>query len=246
MKVLFAGPTLPDAARHATGIILCGPAIQGDIFRAVKEGATVIGLIDGGFEYTAPVWHKEILHALSLGATVLGAASMGALRAAECHAFGMIGVGRIFEDYAKGIRIDDSDVAQIHGPAALGWMPLSEPLVNITATLDLLQQNERISPDEAVQLEDAARATFFKDRTWKSVIAQTARLDDGRRDAIALALQTYRVNQKRADALGLLETMSRLDAQRSASPCSWAFHHTTLWNEMQKYHCVANTSGHPS
>ena len=73
----------------------------------------MIGIIDGGFEYTAPVWHKEILYALSAGTRVLGAASMGALRAAECHSFGMTGVGSIFKEYRDGTRIDDSDVAQI-------------------------------------------------------------------------------------------------------------------------------------
>jgi hypothetical protein len=246
MKVLFVGPTLPDATDHATGIAIRGPAVQGDIFRAVEEGATVIGIVDGGFEYTAPVWHKEILYALSAGARVLGAASMGALRAAECHSFGMIGIGRIFEEYRDGNRVDDSDVAQIHGPAALGWIPLSEPLVNITATLDLLLHKQLVLPTEAKHLEAAARALFFKERTWRSIIARALIPNEERRSTIAVAVQAHSVNLKRADAVALVETMSRLDAKRSTSAPAWTFERTTLWNEMQKYHCAANTSGHPS
>ncbi len=86
MKVIFVGPSLPDAASFAgDDAFVCPPAVQGDVLAAVKRGASVIGLIDGGFEYTAPVWHKEILYALSQNVAVLGAASMGALRAAECQ-----------------------------------------------------------------------------------------------------------------------------------------------------------------
>ena len=94
MKVLFVGPSLPDAA------VLCGrtihvrpPAAHGDVLAAVRAGATAIGIVDGNFEHVAPVWHKEILHALDKGIAVFGAASMGALRAAECHTFGMVGIG---------------------------------------------------------------------------------------------------------------------------------------------------------
>ncbi|RUX68847.1 hypothetical protein EN904_03020 [Mesorhizobium sp. M7A.F.Ca.CA.001.07.2.1] len=72
--------------------------------RAVLEGRKVIGLIDGLFESGPAVWHKEILFALDAGCRLLGAASMGALRAAECWQFGMIGIG-------KSSRIISQDAA---------------------------------------------------------------------------------------------------------------------------------------
>ncbi|WP_426240076.1 TfuA-like protein [Pararhizobium sp. DWP1-1-3] len=246
MKLLFAGPTLPKAQVHDANITVRGPAGQGDIFRAVEGGATVIGIVDGAFEYTAPVWHKEILYALSAGATVLGAASMGALRAAECHSFGMIGVGRIFKDYLEGIRVDDSDVAQIHGPAELGWLPLSEPLVNVTATLDLLLEGQLLSSAEAIQLQATAEAIFFKARTWRSILKRTPNIRADRSTSISIALQTCRVNQKRADAMELVAIMSRLDAQRSATKPDWEFQRTTLWNDMLKHHLMAKDPGHLS
>ena len=62
----------------------------------------MIGLVDGRYEDIAAVWHKEILYAIEQGALVFGAASMGALRAAECADFGMIGVGAVFERYRSG------------------------------------------------------------------------------------------------------------------------------------------------
>ncbi len=103
MKVVFVGPSLAGITLPGKGVTTNShadlgsdvpkdiefrpPAIQGDIMRAIKDGATVIGLIDGQFEYVAPVWHKELLFALDLGIAVLGASSMGALRAVECQAF---------------------------------------------------------------------------------------------------------------------------------------------------------------
>lgn len=245
MKCVFVGPTLPDAQQLAGDIVVRAPAIQGDVFRAVEEGATVIGIVDGGFEYTAPVWHKEILYALSAGVTVLGAASMGALRAAECHVFGMIGIGRVFQDYLNGTRIDDSDVAQVHGPAELGWLALSEPLVNVSATIENLVEKRVISPGEGVRMQTAARALFFKDRTWKSLVL-LADIEDGRKRSIDAALQTFQVNLKRTDAIELLSAMSRCTAIRASPKPDWQFQHTTLWNEMVKHHSMTQGGSKPS
>jgi len=246
MKILYVGPTLPDARERAGDIIVHGPAIQGDVFQAVEEGAAVIGIIDGGFEYTAPVWHKEILYALSAGVTVVGAASMGALRAAECHLFGMIGVGKIFQEYRDGIRVDDSDVAQVHGPEELGWLSLSEPLVNVCATLDALVDRQILSSGEADHLSAVARSIFFKDRTWRALLEHADHIDENRRSPIAAALQRLAVNQKRADAIELLTVMSQFADIRSIPELEWQFQRTTLWNEMVKQHSVARVTGNLS
>ena len=60
----------------------------------------MIGVIDGYFEIVPTVWHKEILWAMQAGIHVYGAASIGALRAAELDVFGMRGIGRIYEGFA--------------------------------------------------------------------------------------------------------------------------------------------------
>jgi len=110
--VVFSGPTLPPTyVNRLTGAVSRPPAAQGDIYRAVSAGFEAIALVDGYFGWTRAVWHKEILWAMSNGVHVLGSSSMGALRAAELEAFGMIGVGRIFEDYRDGV-IEDDDMVQ--------------------------------------------------------------------------------------------------------------------------------------
>src|SRR5690242_12155833 len=99
--VVFLGPTLPpeQASRHLDALYL-PPAEQGSIFRVARTlQPRVIALIDGSFAKVPAVRHKEVLWALSRGIAVYGAASMGALRAAELGRFGMRGHGLIYRWY---------------------------------------------------------------------------------------------------------------------------------------------------
>ena len=228
MKILFAGPTLPDAAA------LCGetidvrpPAAHGDVLAAVRAGVSAIGIVDGNFEQVAPVWHKEILHALDKGVAVFGAASMGALRAAECDTFGMIGIGRIYQDYASGRRVDDADVALLHGPAELGYPALSLPLVNVDATLDRLETSEAIDKSDILSLRDVARTLFYKDRTWSAVLKRTGKAEISK--PLLQLLHAATVNQKREDALGLVQALKECRPQSPAKQGDWTFRTTSLW-----------------
>ena len=85
--VIFCGPSLGRDDRAAFGAFEFRPPVrQGELFAAARDGARLIGVIDGYFDGQPAVWHKEILWALSQGIAVFGASSMGALRAAELHA----------------------------------------------------------------------------------------------------------------------------------------------------------------
>src|SRR5205823_2149810 len=112
---------------------------------------------------------KEILFALASGVHVIGASSMGALRAAELHTFGMVGVGAIFEAFKMGAINADDEVALVHGSAEEGYRALSEPLVNIRlglARATLLGIIERAAHDDLLA---AARKTFYAQRSWESL-----------------------------------------------------------------------------
>ena len=236
MKILFVGPTLPDAAGLAHGIVVRAPAIQGDLYRATQDGASAIGLIDGGFEYTAPVWHKEILHALSQGVAVYGAASMGALRAAECAAFGMVGVGTIAQEYTSGVLMDDSDVAQLHAPQELGWRSLTEPLVNVVATLRQPALEARLTRETCEKPEAVARDLHFKDRTWKAILRRHAPHDDRLQETLRADVEAFAVNRKREDGLLLIDELLRHPDVRAQRAQDWTFQETTLWRNMARQH----------
>lgn len=197
-QIIFAGPSL-----HGTAVslppdtALRPPAAKGDLLAALDGGVVRIGIIDGTFDHGAAIWHKEILQALALGIEILGAASMGALRAAECAAFGMIGIGVIYEDYAHGRRTADEDVALVHGPSALGYPPLTDALVDIDATLARLTAANALDPHEQQEIAALARRRHFKERHWGDLCTAIGRPE----------LNSAFFSQKRADALCLIEAM---------------------------------------
>jgi hypothetical protein len=130
---VFLGPSLParEARRLLPDARVFPPARQGDVWRALARRPRAIALIDGVFESEPSVWHREILDALDAGVPVIGAASMGALRAAELAGQGMRGVGRIYRWYRDGVVRDDAEVALLHADAEHGYQPLTVPLVNV-------------------------------------------------------------------------------------------------------------------
>lgn len=208
---VFRGPSLDRAtaeevlADHDYRPTICGPVAQGDVRRAVADGAQAIVLIDGVYESQPAVWHKEILAALADGIPVIGAASMGALRAAECRAFGMVGFGRVFEQAASGRLVADADVAVAHADAESDFRPLSVALVDIRATLAELARHGEVSVAEAQAAERAAARLYFPLRSWPRIVA-----DAGLAPELASRLRAGHVRVKRADALGVLQHLPRL------------------------------------
>jgi hypothetical protein len=136
----------------------------------VRHNPKLIGIIDGYFETVPAVWHKEILYAMERGVHVLGAASMGALRAAELEAFGMIGVGQIFSWYSSGKLEDDDEVAVSHGPADKGYCALSEAMVNIRHVIESAEIDGVISTSLASRVLSVAKSLHFSERDPRRVI----------------------------------------------------------------------------
>jgi hypothetical protein len=233
---IFAGPTIgPQPGLLADDSVWLPPAGLGDIYRAASRSPRAIGLIDGVFGDHPPVWHKEILWAMSRGIAVFGAASMGALRAAELASFGMIGVGKIFSDFASGRLTDDDEVAQLHGPIESGYVRLSEALVNIRATLARAAASRIISRRSAKLLTQAAKAQFYQDRTWPAVLEFGLRhgISKSERDRLQRWLAEGAVDCKAADAKAMLVAMKRRlrSRQEPASP-RWRFEHTENWERL--------------
>ena len=234
MKVLFAGPSLYGSGIDLGDIELRAPAAQGDLLQATFEGASVIGLVDGNFEAVASVWHKEILFALSQGVRVLGAASMGALRAAECAAFGMEAVGKVATDYCTGRLDDDAAVAQLHGPAELGYLPLTETLVDVAATLDRLLGTGAITALEQALLEKCAGNLFFKDRTVDAIVGGS-----GLGDRTSPVRELYRRQHfsiKRQDAEALVRLMRECSDQRARTTPDWHLSQSVFLRKLLQSH----------
>ncbi|MDP5217179.1 TfuA-like protein [Ruegeria sp. 2205SS24-7] len=205
--VVFVGPTLGQRAiSEILQAEILPPVRQGDVYRVARENPRAIGIIDGYFEGVPSVWHKEILWAMEQDIPVFGSASMGALRAAELADFGMIGVGRIFEDYYAGVLEDDDEVAVLHSPAELGFQPLSEPMVSIRATVARALECGVLSPGSAEAILRAGKALHYRDRDWPSLLSMLAQDHD--LDAFSNWLPEGKVDAKREDACDMLRQMA--------------------------------------
>ena len=232
---VFVGPTLASSDLRAFSDFVClPPASCGDVYRASSCRPRAIGLIDGYFDQLRAVWHKEVLWALSHGVQVFGSASMGALRAAELADFGMRGVGRIFESYRSGAVEDDDEVAVLHGPAESGFLPLTEPMVNIRATLAQAVAAGVIGDDERLRLQSIGKAIYYQDRTWPELFARSraAGLSDTT-TRLEARLGACLFDEKRKDALEMLGCMRRfLNSAPEPAPASFRFEWTDTWDEL--------------
>jgi hypothetical protein len=231
---VFVGPTLRrEEVRAACDAVCLPPVAQGDVYRVARARPRAIGIIDGYFGGAPAVWHKEILWALSRGISVFGSASMGALRAAELHTFGMRGVGRIFEAFRDGILEDDDEVAVVHGPAEIGYVAVSESMVNIRATLARAAHESVVSAGSHPVIEKAAKSLFFPQRNWAAIIEAAATLGVEKAELAALHdwLSSGRIDQKRADALAMLANIQMMLAQPTPSQPDFHFERTHLWEQ---------------
>jgi hypothetical protein len=235
---VFTGPTLAaeDAQRELEATYL-PPAAQGDVYRAALSGPRAIGIIDGYFERVPSVWHKEILWAMSRGIHVFGSASMGALRAAELSAFGMEGVGAVYEAFQRGELTDDDEVAVTHGPAENGYRAHSEAMVNIRATLRRALSEGVIRAATRDGLERIGKGLFYADRAYPAILELAAQqaLPKDELAALRAWLPRGRVNQKRADALSMVRAMrERLASDPGPKQVQFSFEHTDAWEAFRR------------
>lgn len=236
--IIFTGPTLaPAEARTVLDAQYLPPAAQGDLYRAALQRPVAIGIIDGRFETTPSIWHKEILWAMAQGIHVFGSASMGALRAVELAAFGMVGVGAIYEAYQHGDLEDDDEVAVAHGPAEAAFRPLSVAMVNIRATLRAAVADGVIAPATATALADCAKVRFYPERSYSALLRDGAArgLPPTELAALRAWLPTGQVDQKRADALAMLRLIrERLADGLPPLQVRYRFEHTMSWERVRQ------------
>ncbi|NNC48161.1 MAG: TfuA-like core domain-containing protein [Sphingomonas sp.] len=196
--IVFAGPSVPPDLRPADPRLDWRPPAQaGDLLTLCDEPPDRVLLIDGLFDTRPAVTHKECLCLLAAGTTLVGAASMGALRYAELERFGMLGFGQIARQFFDGTLIGDDEVALVHGDARIGWKAISVAMVDVRATLER-------HPDQVLAKRLLARwhDIHFADRDWPAMIAAAADLADR---ATLQTIAKSHVPRKQQDALGAID-----------------------------------------
>jgi len=222
---IFVGPTrlqrIPDQAH------LFAPATLGSVFQAVLAGYKVICLVDGYFGNVPSVWHKEILFALKGGVTVCGSSSMGALRAAELHAFGMVGFGWVYRAFRRGVLQDDDEVCVLHAVPEMDFEPLSEAMVNIRYSLRKMRNRGLISRESEMRIASPLKELHFSKRNLPAVRSAFEH-EFGNQGAGKFALyESSKVDIKSLDAELMLNAVLS-----SPIPCKndgWEFPATDHW-----------------
>ena len=166
-KLVFLGPSLPlaEARKLCPDAEFHPPVRFGDLYALACDPPGQVLIVDGVFYDDTPVWQREILALLQQGWRVLGAASMGALRALELAPYGMIGLGTVFEWYRSGQIEGDDEVALMHATAEMDYRPLTLPLVDVRHFLAGLEKQGALALDQVAGILRAFKHRGFETRT---------------------------------------------------------------------------------
>jgi hypothetical protein len=195
--VVYLGPTLSRERARSILDVECLPPIRRGDLQMLDPSVRTIGIVDGEFYQNLAVSPKEILPLIKRGIRVYGASSMGALRAAELHTFGMVGIGRIFEAYRDEQVYADDEVALAYDPVS--YRSTSEPFINIRFSLDRAVERNLVGRARADETLEQFRRLWFPDRSYALL------------EKFCPELKPYmaeiRRDQKAEDALLLLRTI---------------------------------------
>ncbi len=206
--IVFTGPSLhPDEASEILDADYRHPVKRGDIIAALKDKPDIIAIIDGVFHKQPAVSHREILYALKRGVTVVGGASMGALRASELDDFGVIGVGYVYNLYKKDIIESDDDVAVVFNPETLEQ--LSEALVSMRYNFQTACEQGIISKEDFYRLLDVAKSIYYPKRTYNRVFMDV-KMDKKKIRELRKFLDDKGRDIKREDAIAVLEYIRKI------------------------------------
>ncbi|ANK94597.1 TfuA-like domain-containing protein (plasmid) [Rhizobium sp. N6212] len=241
--VVFLGPTLSETeARTYLDAIYYPPVGCADVVRAVaRHQPAAIVLIDGVFGELPAVRHQEILWAMARGVRVYGAASIGALRAAELAPEGMIGHGMIYRWYRRHPLADDADVTVPMAPAALGSRALGDALIDISLTLRKAERAGIIQRRLRDRLETLARAIHFSERSYSRLLAaaENNRCPANQLQALKTWLKIGATSRKRTDAVNLLTYLAGQKINRPNTPAPCEFELTESFaNDMEYYNML--------
>jgi hypothetical protein len=157
---------------------------------------------------------------------------MGALRAAELAAFGMVGVGQIFEWYRDGVLEDDDDVAVAHEDASRSYRLLSDAMVNVRATLARAVQAGVLDAAAGATLAATVKATAYSQRNLRRTLGK-ADLPTAERNDLARWLERNGIfDQKRADAEALFKRVANDKLGVESGDPTFRFSYTEVFHEL--------------
>jgi len=204
--VIFIGPTLSiNKAKEILEADYRPPAKKGDLLKLIPTAVKFVGLIDGYFLQDYPPTPIEVYNLLrKKDVLVFGSSSLGALRAVELKRFGMMGIGKIFNLFLKGVIDSDDEVAVTF----TGYREYqSDALIDIRYNLFLAQKKQIIDKNTKRNILRIAKKTYFPYRTYDDILEKSKKVFSLQKKQIedfGEYISKHKVSLKEKDAIRLL------------------------------------------
>lgn len=173
--IVYLGPTLSrEKAIKILDADYRDPAKKGDFLMLSQDSdeKKYVGFIDGVFLHDYPPSPIEVYHlATRKNIELIGASSLGALRAVELEKFGMKGIGKIFQLYKNGIINADDEVAVTF--VRENNILQSEAMIDIRFNLFLAYKKGIIANQTKKRIAKIAKNIYFPFRNYEDIIKLT-------------------------------------------------------------------------
>jgi hypothetical protein len=210
--VIFLGPSLSrQKAKNILEADYRPPAKKGDLLRLadLTKDIAMVGLVDGFFLQDYPPTPIEVYQlATKKNILLVGAASLGALRAVELEKFGMIGIGKIFELYKTG-KIDGDDEVAVTFEEGRHTLQ-SEAMIDIRFNLFIARRKGIIDENTKRQITKVAKNVYFPFRNYADILDLSKRqypLSDSYIESFRAYITSNRESLKERDTIKLLKYM---------------------------------------
>lgn len=172
--LVYLGPSAPadEILNILPQAVIRPPVRRGDLYRDRMLRFSVFVILDGVFAQEDAISPREVVDVLEDGAAVLGAASMGALRAVDCAPAGAEGAGLVYRLFQRAAVSSEDEVAVIFQPER-AYPSASLSLIHIRVALRRAVRTGRLNSATAEKLVLAAQSLHFSRRSWRA-IANTA------------------------------------------------------------------------
>lgn len=173
--IVYLGPTLSrEEAIKILDADYRDPAKKGDFLMLSRDSdeKKYVGFVDGVFLHDYPPSPIEVYHlATRKNIDLIGASSLGALRAVELEKFGMKGIGKIFQLYKNGIINADDEVAVTF--VRENNILQSEAMIDIRFNLFLAYKKGIITNQTKKRIAKIAKNIYFPFRNYEDILKLT-------------------------------------------------------------------------
>jgi hypothetical protein len=153
---------LPNAQYH--------PPLQANDFEKLIQLPLAIVILDGLYSLEL---EQQVANILEAGVKVYGASALGALLAAKLAPVGMRGVGEIYQHFVDHIYQDDKVLGFAVSTAKNAHRRLTEPLVNVYATMDHAVLGNALNISMSRVIVEAAESLSDENRTFENIFLES-------------------------------------------------------------------------